>query len=270
MCYRKNPVTGQQKPVSSAVNKGKEVAYDLADAAQRLFKNNKYDFSFRDPRFIERYLQEKLWILVHARLFGINGDCVACFQRESIPEGQSGVTVDASDALGQELRRAAAEGRVDERKGCASGHQKAMLVDNVEAVESPQGIIPSLVWLDSLDRIYGVLPHALYLSRKSGVLLLGERFTLADWETDVLGRLGLSRHSDEPTREVIKSASQVLNRVSSNHAEMCWNRSHFCDCINSLSSLRISLYDSAIGVSSREVVSGSPEIIDVLIGPVDF
>ncbi len=266
--YNGAAVTGQCKKNS---HETRQVSYDLLDASERFSENSKYDFSFRNPRLIERYLQEKLWILVHLRFRKINGECVACFQRESISQSRRSFGDNAFGAPSyQVVAQLPMEAGIDERDGRTSGHQKAVLIDNVEAMETPQGIIPSLVWLDSLDGIYSILPHAIYLSRKSSLLILGSRHTFADWETNILGRFGLRSDPDESARQVVQSASQVLNRVSSDQTEMNWNRSNFCDCVGSLSALRISLYESAIRVSFAEVDSGTHEIVDVLIGPLDL
>jgi len=266
------PNAANYTPMNSClVQEPRQVSYDILDASKRLFENSKYDFSFSNPRLIERYLQEKLWIIVHLRFREINGECVACFQRESISQLRRCLGDNAFGTSSYHVvTQFSMEAGIDKRDRGASGHQKAMLVDTVEAMEPPQGIIPSLVWLDSLDRIYSTLPHALYLSRKSGLLLLGERFTIADWEADIFGRFGLRSNPDESARQVVQSASHILNRISSDQTEMGWNRSNFCDCVDSLLTLRISLYSGTVRVGFGELDSGSHEIVDVLIGPLDL
>jgi hypothetical protein len=255
---------------SSLIYEPRQVSYNVLDASKRLFEDSKYDFSFRDPRFIERYLQEKLRILIHLRFREINGECVALFQREPVSQTRGCLWNNAYSALRpQVFTQATMEAGIDERDGSSGGHQKAVLINNVEAMEPPKGVIPSVVWLDSLDGIYSVLPHALYLSRKSGLLVLGERFTIADWESNILGRFGVSR-SDKTASEVIESASQVLNRVSCDQTEMNWDRSNFGDCVDSLSALRISIYSGAVRAAFGETNSGNPEIVDVFIGPLDL
>jgi hypothetical protein len=251
------------------VHERQEVACDLLDASARIFENGHYDFSLRNPRLIERYLQHKLSVLVHLRFRGIEGEFVACFQREPIHQGVGGDRegVGESQHVVSDLSR---ESWIDLRDARRSSHQQAMLVDNVQAMESPKGVIPSLVWLQALDSLYSVLPHALYLSRERGLLLLGERFTIADWEADMLGRLGLSRHPDEPASEVVKCASEVLNRISGNEADLWRNGRDGLYDKGALSSIRVILYNDTIRVGLHEQSGSIDEITDVLIGPLDL
>ena len=54
-----------------------------------------------------------------------------------------------------------------------SGQQQTVFVSDVEVMESPKIVVPSLVWFDSVDNVEGFLPQSLYLSGKRGLLLFG-------------------------------------------------------------------------------------------------
>lgn len=51
----------------------------LAHATERLTEEGNQDFTFRNPRLIERNLQEKLWVVVHLHVRGIDNELVAFF-----------------------------------------------------------------------------------------------------------------------------------------------------------------------------------------------
>ena len=65
-----------------------------------------------------------------------------------------------------------------------------MLINAVQGMETPKRVIPSLVWLGSVDSVYSILPHALYLSRLSGFVLRGG---IEDREVDMKERPRLPR-----------------------------------------------------------------------------
>src|SRR5229473_5401480 len=56
-------------------------------------------------------------------------------------------------------------------KGRTNADQQAVLIDIVEPVESPECVIPALVWLDGVDCPYGVWPHALNLAGLPALIL---------------------------------------------------------------------------------------------------
>lgn len=144
-----------------------------------------------------------------------------------------------------------------------------MFVSNVQLVETPEGVVPTLVWLDSHDRIYGVLPHALYLSRKSGLLLFGGWCQLGDWKARILSRLAIVRQ-DQPIGEVIQSTPEVLNGVPGNEPNVGWNRSNLGDPIDFVSTIRVKIYSDGVRVGLHEGSRGRLEIVDVFVGPIDL
>lgn len=253
---------------SCLVHEPQQVACNLFDASKRLFENGDYNFSHCDPRLIERYLQERIFIQLHFRVRDVEGEFVACFKRETVLQGE-GYSRQRFNASNQKITDLVHKSRIDEADTGPSGHQQAMLVDAVEVMESPKGVISSLVWLDSLDGIYSVLPHALYFSLKSGLLTVGERFTLADWEADLIRRFDFVNR-DKSARQVVQSASHVLNRVSGSESNLRRDGRHFDECVDFVSNVRINLYSEFVGIGLEKLKDGSPEIVDVVIGPLDL
>lgn len=93
-----------------------------------------------------------------------------------------------------------------------------MLVDDIKAMESPERVIPSLVWVEIPDRIYNFLPHALYFSCKSGFEFRGRDRPVENWELDLLSRL-VPISSDKCASEMIESGAEIVDSVSSNAKE---------------------------------------------------
>jgi len=125
-------------------------------------------FTFTNPRFVNRYLNEELYILVRFRIREIAEDYIACFQREGASARLGTIHVGGVSAGHSFKRTEIGIGGVDvlgnapvmnERPAC---DEEAMLVDVIKTMESPEYVIPCLVWFDRADKVYGILPHSLY------------------------------------------------------------------------------------------------------------
>src|ERR1019366_2717360 len=180
-----------------------EVSSNFVDSPKHLPKRQKYGITLSDAGLIEGYLQKKICVLIHIR--GIKEELVVLFQRE----GNAG---NASPLIANPLITHSGKA-VDASNSAPRRDEHIVLVNSVEAMEPPEGVIPSLVRVDVPDRIYGLLPHSLYLSVKSGFVFRGNRSMVENREFGLGGR-GLIVPEDESAGEVVESGSEVLDSIS--------------------------------------------------------
>ena len=80
--------------------------------------------------------------------------------------------------------------------------------------------LPPLVWLDRVDRVDRVLPHALYLSRLAGFIFLGR---VEDRKIDMIERPRLTRSDeDELVGQMVESTSKALQDFPFGHVDHRW------------------------------------------------
>lgn len=239
----------------------REISSDFIDSPKGLLQRQNKGITFSNAGFIQDYLQKELCILVHFHVRNIDQELVALFQRK----GDAGnPSPSIANPLIAEKRSTSDGGDVS-----PSGDEHVVLVDSVQAMESPEGVIPSLVRVSCADRIYGFLPHALYLSAKSGFVTRGNRSVIEDREFGV-ARRGLVIPADEATGKIVQGSSEVLDDIPGNEGNLWRNPACFHDVDKWLTGLRISIYLQAVGVSFNERRDGDFELLDTLVGPLDL
>jgi hypothetical protein len=143
----------------------------------------------------------------------------------------------------------------------------AMLVDVVEAMELPECVaIASLVWLETVDRFYRLLPHALYFSSKAFPVFIGG---IKNWESR-LGVRKISCDGDQLTGQVIQRATQILQSIAHEEREFLGHGADIRDAKTDFSRLFVYLSDNGVGVANPELLPCRLEVLDVLIGPIEF
>jgi hypothetical protein len=143
-----------------------------------------------------------------------------------------------------------------------------MLIDQVKSVETPKCVIPTLVWFDSVDLVYGVLPHAPYLSKLSGFVFRGG---VEDRKVHVSEGAGPSgSYLDELIGQVIEGAPEVLQDVASDGGDINVNVLDTDQVVDGLSRLRIALGSDYVGVGVEKGFEGNIQLLDVLFGPFDL
>lgn len=251
----------------SLSSQGVEPQYvnDLIDRPKRLPQYLQGWSPLADVRLVDRYLKQKLHILVRFRRRGTDEDLIALFQRESSGDWSQGIV--------QCLLKINVTPRIERywppkgesrhaRPGC---EQKPMLVDTVKFMESPENVIPSLVWFETSDDFYNLLISSLYFSVKTGFELIGRRSFRENWEVDSSVGMGY-----EGARHVIQRAPQVLKDISSDGTDRQGNGCGFGNAIEYLSGLQIALSNEHIRVSGVERLECSVKLLDVLVGPLDL
>jgi hypothetical protein len=144
-----------------------------------------------------------------------------------------------------------------------------MLIDSVKAIDDGKiTSLPSIVWFGTIDRVYSVLPQALYFSRSAGFELRG---ATVGREINVAIANG-SGIVDKPQllSQVVQGAPEILQNISGD----CSNGiRYFFDSkkiIDQATRLRVALGPDFIRVGVEEDPDLSLEIDDVLFGPFNF
>jgi hypothetical protein len=251
-----------------------ETPTDILDYLGEMVERINNRLTLTNPRFVERYLNFELHILLlFKRKAASSVEFIADIQRPSRwPSGsrpfndfpESGI--DVGLACDQPSLISGENAAHLETRG--SGNQESVFIDLVKFVESPEKVVPALVRLDLIDSFLDSNSKALYLSPKAGRLVscLG----LRDWKVNNV--VGLSGILDgvEFESEVIESAPEVLECVCGNNGNVIGSSTDLLDPHYILSRLRILLEPDSIGILGVKGFEQSMEIVDVLVGPIDF
>ena len=142
----------------------------------------------------------------------------------------------------------------------ANGQEQSVLVNVVEPVEGPERLIPSVIWLDTVERFERLLLYAGYDSFQGGYVGLGG---MSDGELCVSFDDG-----NYPTREVIESAAKTVQDITGDERYVSRDRGNLADVIRQFSSLRIYLSERRNWVRFVEDSNSSKELLEVLFGPI--
>jgi hypothetical protein len=142
--------------------------------------------------------------------------------------------------------------------------QEAMFVDVVKLLEYSEQFVPTLIRLDSFDSVYRARRDAIYYSSASGVLELGAGICkresgLASGEERIC--------NDKLPSQMVKGASQVLNRFSGDQRELNRNLAINLNSIDEYSGLRVGIAQNFVWVDFFEGTNPGVQITDVLFGP---
>jgi hypothetical protein len=142
-----------------------------------------------------------------------------------------------------------------------------MFIDNVETVETPDIVSSSaLIWLDSVDRLYGLWRQSLYYSSKFGFVLLG---SVSNGEINIIERpLTAGPDKDQSASQMVESRPDVVDSISSNQGDIFVEGRNASDFVSAITRMRIILKDDGIGVFPVESMQPPFEITEVLVGPI--
>jgi len=225
-----------------------------------LIERKNQGVSFGDADFIQSYLKKQACILVHFYARDIRGELVALFQREGDTRDPN---PPIADPLIHDWRKS-----IDGGKTPPSCYEKIVLVDVVEAMESPKFIVPSLVWVGIPDNLYDFVPDALYLSAKSSFVTRGNRRMVEDWEGVPVDSFPVGTH--QRANEIVQSRTEVLKHIPSEQTKLWRNGICFDDMNKWLSTLKVALYPQAVRVFFKEGNEFNFELVDSLFGPLDL
>lgn len=248
------------KKISDRLTKQRRSVTDKVSHTLERFRNR---LTLDNPKLAERYDKSELHILLHFRLED-GEEFVASLQRE-VPmhatkiggRGISPVSLDGSRPL--TWRHAV---RSILRGNC---YQKSVFVNLVKLVDSPESVagvfVPTLVWLGTVNEVYGLLPHALYFSDVFGFVFRG---TFTDRVACNTFDRSVTRGLYEPPRQIVKGTPQTMEGIARDDSNFRGNLR------NTLSGLWVVLAPNSILVGFKERLTSEPKILDVLFGPFNF
>lgn len=240
-----------------------EASCDVINKLGHFFERWDKRLTLENPNFIERYKEGELQILLQFSAGIIPKEYVIVFQGKP-HVGDTQYPRIRFRRLWEQLRIKA---RQMDAEICAdNSNRDTVFVDNAQLVQTPENLsLPSLVWFDSADCIYGVLPHSLYLSKTSGFVFKG---AISDREVDSVFTSAI-RSATKSESQVIQGGPQILNGITSDSEDYRADWLNVRDTVRG-SSLRINLADSFIWPSLEEPVNLDIQIRDVMVGPFDF
>src|SRR5213593_1173168 len=113
-------------------------------------------FTLNNPRLAERYVKAELHLLVYFVVHSANVELIVSFQREqSIGwaneqwQGRDRTNGVLGESLGHEPVHFCPN--IHRVKCSTDGQQEAVFVDIVELVETPEGVIPTTIWISCVD-----------------------------------------------------------------------------------------------------------------------
>jgi hypothetical protein len=273
------PGTGElSKTEKLQKSQSSERKNDIQNEIRHLFERFDNRLTLGNLCIIKHYIEMKVHILLHLR-FLEGEECVVSLQNEpadlrlserpaQIGRHPSGVTGKVSSDGFCPLTWQEAVRHVRDTKPM----QHTVLVNVVELMESPEyRTLPAFVWFDSVYGVYSVLPHALYFSQFSGLVLRG---AFGDGKVHVGKWSGLGRpDADEVMGRVIEGTSEVAQNIPDHGGQFKRNRWNSDSIIDAVSRLRVVLEDDRVFIAHRELSvekggTGVFEVSDVLVGPL--
>lgn len=257
---------------------GREYRNEVADQIEHVLNRFQQRFTLDNPRLADRYLKAELHLVIRFRIGGVDEEFVARFEREQPirrsdqdggerrPEG-GGVE---SGAVAQERQHASEHGPadIDRTETASNGEQQAVLVGVVQFLELPEEIVPSLVRIRRVDGLKGLLPDAMYFSPLVGFVLTSRL------EDGVLGvpmwPIVSPADRDQVVGEVVEGSMEVVDRIASDGGDLHRDILDAGDVVNELARFRITLGADSIGLGVVERSERGIQVLDVLLGPVNF
>ena len=144
--------------------------------------------------------------------------------------------------------------------------QQPMLVNDVQMVKTPQGVIPSFVWLNYIDdQVENVLPGHLYFSTVDGFY----NFTSSITDREIgIPVWDIPGHSNNLTGHNVQGGTQIVDDITNNQRNLSWKRIGIEreDVVPS----GIFVDMQTVEVSFKECSKTSLNLLDVLVGPFDL
>jgi hypothetical protein len=245
-------VLNQEKPelFNNAANQLRELIQDYED--RLTFEN-----------IAKCYLKAKIWIVIALRaVFRDHSEkFFAVFERagnvnESSSECVMGKALNRNDSLSN--------------KYCGidrgEGDQQPMLVNNVQSVQPPEGIIPSLVRFEDFNQIERRLAGTLQFSNKFGLKSFP---VLENGESGRIIRRPAACFDQLPS-QVIETGAEIVNGVPNDERNAVGRRVSDAELYDSIAGLQIIISDRLICVGFTERPAFGTEVVEVLFGPFDL
>jgi hypothetical protein len=187
-------------PVIDSFQKRLKVTHSVADQLREMLDRYEDRPRLDNLRLAQRYAKAEIHILLEFFLREAGQRFVAILEKAidvRRPEAYHGLN-------SQARRLAAYESAMPRRPEQDShGDERPMLVDIVESVEGPEIVsLPTFVWFERAERVYGLSPHALYFSANMSFVFRG---ALRNIKTGLLPKSGSATSNEiELSGEIIE------------------------------------------------------------------
>lgn len=233
-------------------------------------------FTIDNPRYAQRYREEPFYFVIVFQWIGWPKKYVAIFHaldlsclqklsweryvRDNRPVTQSDITAQVG---GCDLARVHGD-------MCRDGRdQELMLIGDVQVMQDPEGFVPvpTLVWLQPLDRFAEGLLHTLFYTPEGFFEMLG---TIPDRE-GVMGFDLISVMSDKVADQYIECRSEVMEQVAQNQGNAQGQWANYLEAMH-LFPIGLDLLGDGVVVRAIPVQTmGFIDKIDkVLFGPANL
>lgn len=259
-----------------ALKQRSEIRDNPANPVSETLQRVDNQFALNNPRFVERYAKGELKVVLHVRVR--NGkEYFAYFQGKTGVSGVSRLNNHSRQIGGGEGVRVAREENscdllpltrqhVVMRDRACSRKQKAMLVDVVKVMETPEINIPSIVWFEPVDDGLCSCMDSLYYSSSLGRSIFLR--TIANGKSgDTINR-GTTVSQDKLSNQMVEGTSKVLNGVSGKSRNGQRNVSSAVKCPFDPIRITIVMDRNLVGVAIEKSVDSRVEVLDVLLGPI--
>ncbi len=250
-------------PFQSTVSREQRFKTDhrLANKIRNSIQHWQERCTLENPRFIQRYKKGELQVLLKFSTGFVPKEYVIVFERKpDINENHPRIRpLPLCEQFWEYARQ------VNSKVPANNCNWEPVFVDDTQAVQAPENIsLPSLVWFNSADRIYSILPHALYFSKAVGFVVSGTR-------TRKLNPLTFAAicSTPESTCQIVQGASEILDGVSSDGGDHGIDWLHVRDAIRR-AAICIHLADRFVWPTPYEFGDLDFKILDMMIGPFDL
>jgi hypothetical protein len=231
-------------------------------------------FPISDPRLIERYIEGKLHIVLDFT-YRDGEQFAALLQRRNRTlesnesTAQIGSHITPRVASEEELLQSRLLGWQNEMRGmpCYGAQEQPVLVDVVKSMESPERLIPSLVWFERMEKFLGIWPQAVYFSLEKAFGVI--RGTDCNREGCV-NRRTVASNCDKFVNQVVEGAAKVLQSVPGDGGELSGDVAKAVEIVGTFSRLSVVLMSDAVFLASEKSLTSTIKINDVLIGPFEL
>lgn len=226
---------------------------------------------FGDAGFLDAYVKSEAHLLLHFASRN-SEQFIACIQRQRPLEDWRRVEDIAnarSGGTGASLLNARflAWSESAHRVYANHGQQDSVLVRIVEGVESPERLIPSLVWVENLYRFERILPKAGYKFVEKGWKVFGA----GSYREFGIGVRSPLRAENETASSVIERAAQVMKRISSLQSDLLRDRGKIREIESDLVGLLIEFSSERTWLEIPErLIARGFKLVDVMFGPLQL
>lgn len=255
---------GRDKPVGSEL--GPDGVGGASNFVGEPAEEWEHRFTRDDPRFFDRYIDRRGEVVFCGVPRGVTTVYTLTFRGR----GHHRIQGDGFRALRKRDFHLTGSGgafgdHAWERDGRLHDHEQPVLIDQIKVVYSPEGRIPSLVWLQPFDRLTDARPNALYLAFEPA---LKPALRVANGEAAVTSRFVSMRslRVDRRIDEVIQGRPQVVDRISEDQ------RDTFRDIRTQLQADRrlVTLTDRSLDIQIPKSLDCIFKVTKVLFGPTDL